>query len=246
MKLSDTQELQLSHRSVRRFQSRPLDEGQLETLIRCGQAAATSSFIQAYSVVRVTRPDVRSVIAEAAGGQPWIVAAAEFLVFCADLNRVERACGRAGQGALEGFAEHAVAAIVDVALMAQNLLLAAESQGLGGVYIGGIRNAPDAIADQLGLPDQVVPVFGMCLGWPDEDNAVKPRQPVAMVLHQDRYRECDEAEFDDYDATMNAYYRQRGSNARVADWSSVTARAVQGKKREHMLGFLQARGFFRR
>ena len=246
MNLTDTQALQLSHRSVRRFQSRPLEEGQLETLIRCGQAAATSSFIQAYSVVRVTRPEARSLIAEAAGGQPWIVAAAEFLVFCADLNRVERACRRAGQGPLEGFAEHAIAAIVDVALMAQNLLLAAESQGLGGVYIGGIRNAPDVIADRLGLPGQVMPVFGMCLGWPDEDNAVKPRQPVDMVLHQDRYRECDGSAFDDYDAVMADYYKRRGSNARVADWSSVTAKAVQGKKREHMLGFMQARGFFRR
>jgi len=246
MELSATQALQLAHRSVRRFQSRPLEEGQLEALIRCGQAAATSSFIQAYSVVRVTQPETRAVIAEAAGGQPWIVAAAEFLVFCADLHRVEQACRRAGQGELEGHAEHAVAAIVDVTLMAQNVLLAAESQGLGGVYIGGIRNAPDVVVDQLELPAQVMPVFGMCLGWPDEDNAVKPRQPVDMVLHQDRYRDVGEADYVDYDAVMQGYYRQRGSNARVADWSCVTAKAVQGKKREHMLGFMQARGFFRR
>jgi nitroreductase len=246
MNLSVTQELQLAHRSVRRFQARPLADGQLEMLIRCGQAAATSSFIQAYSVVRVTGPENRAVIAEAAGGQPWVVAAAEFLVFCADLHRVQRACSRAGQGTLEGYAEHGVAAIVDVALMAQNVLLAAESQGLGGVYIGGIRNAPDVVADVLGLPAQVMPVFGMCLGWPDEDNAVKPRQPLDMVLHQDRYRDSEEAEYDGYDTMMEHYYRQRDSNARVADWSSTTAKAVQGKTREHMLAFMQARGFFRR
>ena len=60
MHLSETQELQLNHRSVRRYRDQPLEPGQLELLIRCGQAAATSSFIQAYSVVRVTRSEARA------------------------------------------------------------------------------------------------------------------------------------------------------------------------------------------
>jgi nitroreductase len=244
MSLTQTQQLQLNHRSVRRFQSRPLEAGQLEELIRCGQAAATSSFIQAYSVVRVTRPEVRSAIATAAGGQVWIEKAAEFLVFCADLRRINAACERAGSGGLEGNSEHALAALTDVALMAQNVLLAAESQGLGGVYIGGIRNAPQVIVDQLALPKWVLPVFGMCLGWPDEDNEVKPRMPVDFVLHQDRYQETSGERMAGYDAEMAAYYASRGANVKLSDWSSATARAMQGKKRTHMLDFLRAQGFF--
>ena len=244
MPLTDIQELQLAHRSVRRFLDRPLDPGQLETLIRCGQAAATSSFIQAYSVVRVTRPEARAAIAKAAGGQAWIERAAEFLVFCADLRRVNAACQRAGRGGLEGFSEHALAAVVDVALMAQNVLLAAESQGLGGVFIGGIRNDPQVVVDQLQLPELVTPVFGMCLGWPDEDNPVKPRMPVDFVLHQDRYRELSADAMARYDAQMADYYATRGSNVKLSDWSTAVAGAVQGKKREHMLEFLCKRGFF--
>ena len=244
MPLTDIQELQLAHRSVRRFLDRPLDPGQLETLIRCGQAAATSSFIQAYSVVRVTRPEARAAIAKAAGGQAWIERAGEFLVFCADLRRVNAACQRAGRGGLEGFSEHALAAVVDVALMAQNVLLAAESQGLGGVFIGGIRNDPQVVVDQLQLPELVTPVFGMCLGWPDEDNPVKPRMPVDFVLHQDRYRELSADAMARYDAQMADYYATRGSNVKLSDWSTAVAGAVQGKKREHMLEFLCKRGFF--
>ncbi len=246
MTLSDTQALQLQHRSVRRFQSRPLDPGQLESLIRCGQAAASSSFIQAYSVIRVTRPEVRAALAQAAGGQAWVERAPEFLVFCADLRRVDTACRRAGKGELEGFSEHAIAAIVDVALMAQNTLLAAESQGLGGVFIGGIRNAPQVAVEQLELPPLVVPVFGMCLGWPDESNEVKPRMPVDFVLKQDVYRDVDDARMAEYDAQMAAYYAARGANVKASDWSAATAAATQGKKREHMLGFLNRLGFFRR
>ena len=246
MPISETQELQLEHRSVRRFLPRPLDPGQLEQLLRCGQAAASSSFIQAYSVVRVTRPEARARIAEAAGGQPWIEQAAEFLVFCADLRRLDAACRRTGRGALEGQAEHALAAIVDTALMAQKVLLAAESQGLGGVFIGGIRNAPEVLVETLALPYQVAPLFGMCLGWPDERNPVKPRMPVELILHQDSYADPPDDAVAAYDATMAAYYAGRGSNVRLSDWSAAVAAALQGKKREHMLGFLQARGFLLR
>lgn len=246
MQLTTTQQLQLSHRSVRRFQDRALDPGQLETLIRCGQAAATSSFIQAYSVVRVTRTDARAAIAAAAGGQAWIERAPEFLVFCADLRRIDAACRRTAKGALEGFTEHALAAVVDVALLAQNVLLAAESQGLGGVYIGGIRNDPQVVVDQLQLPALVTPVFGMCIGWPDEDNPVKPRMPVDYVLHQDIYRDPTDDAMARYDAQMADYYATRGSNIKLSDWSSAVAGAMQGKKREHMLEFLRARGFFKR
>lgn len=246
MSLSHTQQLQLQHRSVRRFQERPLDPGQLEDLIRCGQAAATSSFIQAYSVIRVTRPEARAAIAQAAGGQVWIEQAPEFLVYCADLRRIDAACEGAGRGGLEGFSEHAVAAIVDVALFAQNVLLAAESQGLGGVYIGGIRNDPQVCVDQLDLPKWVSPVFGMCLGWPDENNEVKPRMPVDFVLKQDRYVDISVADLAAYDEQMAAYYAGRGANVKLSDWSTATANAVQGKKREHMLAFLHSRGFFLR
>jgi nitroreductase len=244
MSLTQTQQLQLNHRSVRRFQPRPLEPGQLEELIRCGQAASTSSFIQAYSIVRVTRPEARRAIAVAAGGQVWIEKAAEFLVFCADLRRINAACERAGRGGLEGYSEHALAALTDVALMAQNVLLAAESQGLGGVYIGGIRNAPQVIVDQLALPKWVMPVFGMCLGWPDQDNRVKPRMRVDCVLHQDRYQETSDERMAEYDTEMAAYYASRGANVKLSDWSNATANAMQGKKREHMLDVLRAQGFF--
>ena len=244
MPMTETQHLQLAHRSVRRFLERPLDPGQLEALIRCGQAAATSSFIQAYSVIRVTRPEVRAAIAAAAGGQAWIEQAAEFLVFCADLRRINVACESAGRGGLEGYSEHGLAAIVDVALFAQNVLLAAESEGLGGVYIGGIRNDPRVCVDLLDLPERVIPVFGMCIGWPDEANEVKPRMPVAFVLKQDSYCDVSDDELAAYDAQMARYYANRGANVKLSDWTHATANAVQGKKREHMLDFLHEQGFF--
>ncbi len=243
---SETIELMLKHRSIRKFIDKPISNSDLEHLILAGQAAASSSFIQAYSIIRVTDKAVRAKIAEAAGGQSWINEAPEFLVYCADLKRIELACVQQGQGKLEGHTEHFLAATVDVALVAQNVLLAAESVGLGGVYIGGIRNNPQLLADLLNLPDQVYPVFGMCLGWPAIDPEVKPRFPVASILHQEKYQiEKVEADVTAYDKQMTEYYGSRDSNARLSDWSTQTAKAVQLKKREHMLDFLQQRGLLK-
>lgn len=233
------------HRSVRRYRGEPIGAGLLLELIRAGQGAASSSFIQAYSVVRVTQAAARSAIARAAGDQTWIEQAAEFLIFCADLRRVEAACQSQGVGPLEGWTEHSLAAVVDTALMAQNCLLAAESVGLGGVFIGGLRNEPAVVAETLGLPELVVPLFGLCLGWPAEDPQVKPRLPLALILHQDTYRDPDPGVLADYDRTMAGYYAERSSRLRGRDWSNTTAKAVQGKKREHLLPFLRRFGFFR-
>ena len=244
--MNDVMKLMREHSSVRSYTSEKISESLLAEIIACGQSAASSSFIQAYSVVRISDPAKRRIIAEAAGGQSWIIEAAEFMVLCADMQRINYASFKAGEGELQGYAEHFIAATVDTALMAQNMLLAAESAGLGGVFIGGIRNNPQIVADTIALPQHVYPAFGLCLGWPAQKNAVKPRLPVAAVLHQDTYnQDAVKAAVDNYDVRMADYYGHRSSNIKASNWSTPTARAIQGKRREHMLALLQARGFLK-
>ena len=242
--MNSIMQTQLNHSSVRSYQDKAIASDLLLDILRCGQAAASSSFIQAYSVIQVNDPDKRKTIAQAAGNQRWVVAAPEFLVICADLSRVEYCCQKHQQGDLEGYTEHFMAATVDAALMAQNMMLAVESVGLGGVFIGGIRNDPQTVANTLELPGQVYPVCGLCLGWPKQTMSVKPRLPVQAVLHQDRFDTAKtQVMVDDYDEVMTAYYAERSFNNKSTNWSEQTARAIQGKKREHMLEFLQQRGF---
>ena len=240
-------QLMKDHSSVRNFTDRVIDKSLLDSIVESGQAAASSSFIQAYSVIRVRDKNNRELIAKAAGGQQWVIKAAEFMVICADMSRIQTCCKKSGVEPLEGFTEHFIAATVDAALLAQNMMLAAESAGLGGVFIGGIRNDPEVVAECLQLPEQVYPVFGLCLGWPVDKQAVKPRLPVDVVLHQDSYQaDLVEKQVDEYDEQMENYYSTRQSNVKTTNWSLQTASAVQGKKREHMLAFLQSRGFLKR
>ena len=240
-------EAQLSHKSIRQYTDKAVAPELLHELIRSAQGAASSSFIQAYSLVQVNDVENRHKIATLAGGQKWVAAAPEFLVICADLTRVEYCSIKQGLGELEGYAEHFLAATMDAALMAQNLMLGAESEGLGAVFIGGIRNDPAQVAELLELPEQVIPVFGLCLGWPDAEPDLKPRLPVEVVLHTDKYdaSRC-ESDVDAYDQQIHDYYLSRGDNQKTSNWSEQTAAAVQLKKREHLLGFLQKQGFLKR
>ncbi|MCV5307300.1 nitroreductase NfsA, partial [Escherichia coli] len=86
-----------------------------------------------------------------------------------------------------GLAEQLLIGVVDTALLAQNALIAAESLGLGGVYIGGLRNSIEAVTELLELPQHVLPLFGLCLGWPADNPDIKPRMPAAMLVHENRY-----------------------------------------------------------
>ncbi|WP_054698863.1 oxygen-insensitive NADPH nitroreductase [Desulfosarcina cetonica] len=242
--MNATIDLMRAHRSIRKFSDRAVDEATLETIIAAAQCAATSHFVQAYTVIQVRDAAKRKAIAQLAGPQAWVEKAPVFLVFCADLSRLETACDMHAATMQTGWAEQFVTATVDAALLAQNVLLAAESLGMGGVFIGGIRNDPQTVCNLLEIPDQAYPVFGMCLGWPAHDPPPKPRLPVKAVLVTDRYpenhdRQCLEA----YDRVTNHYYLHRNSNLRDETWTAQMAEFNSRIIRPHMKAFLEKRAF---
>jgi nitroreductase len=243
--MNATIELMKSHRSIRKFTDRDVDDQTLKSVIAAAQCAATSHFVQAYTVIRVRDRRKRQAIAELAGPQVWVSRAPVFLVFCADFNRLTSASSMHASDVEEGWAEQFVTATVDAALLAQNVMLAAESLGMGGVFIGGIRNDPQTVCALLEIPDQAYPVFGMCLGWPAHDPPPKPRLPVDAVLFEDSYPEThDRAMLDDYDRTTNQYYLNRNSNLKDETWTRQMADFIGKVIRPHMKAFLEKKGFF--
>jgi len=234
-----------AHRSIRKFQNKPITNEILETILSAAQCAATSNHVQAYTIIQIRKPTMRQTIAEICGHQAWIVQAPVFLVFCADLNRLQTACERYGKEMALGYAEQFIVATVDTALIGQNTLLAAESLGLGGVFIGAVRNDPQKICDLLEIPDQAYPVFGMCLGYPDDDPPVKPRLPLEAIFKQETYSSDDrDTLLEAYDRTTRHYYRSRNSNLKDETWSHQMAAFMSKIIRPHMKEFLSQQGFF--
>ena len=242
----NTIDLLLSHRSIRKFTERPVSDDLLERILRAGQSAASSSFVQAYSLIRISDSQKRSTLVELAGSQKYIGTCAEFFVCCADLARNHSLCSDGSKGSEPNHAEQLIVATVDVALMAQNMVVAAESEGLGICYIGGVRNNIQAVSDLLELPEFVYPVFGLCLGYPAQDPEPKPRLPKSVWLMENAYREADENDIREYDEVIKNYYAARSSNKKQSTWTEELKGHFSTKVRPHMLSFLQSKGFLKR
>ena len=242
--MNETIRLLKSHRSIRRFKPDPVPDEMARVIIETAQCASTSHHIQAYSIIRVDDPGMRKELRRVSGDQQWVEKCPLLLMFCADLDRPRRACEKQGTRMAEGYAELFVIATVDAALAAQNTMIAAESLGLGGVFIGGMRNDPQTICELLDLPRLVYPVFGMCLGYPDESPGCKPRLPLDVVFKNERYDAAADADkIDSYDAVVNEYYRTRSANSRDDNWTRQIASMTEKPLRTHMKGFLESRGF---
>ncbi|WP_419710502.1 NADPH-dependent oxidoreductase [Pseudomonas sp. NFX224] len=239
----------LEHRSVRSFADTPLPSGTLEALIAAAQSAASSSNLQVWSVVAIESSERKALLAELSGNQSHIRQAPLFLVWLADLSRVERVAQRE-RVELEAvpYIESLLLGTIDAALAAQNAVIALESLGLGSVYIGAIRNDIEGVAQILKLPPQVFPVFGLCIGYPDPDSPaqVKPRLPQAAVLHHETYAtEHEEESINRYDERLSEFYKREGLTAK--GWSDqVINRLLRVDSlhgREHLATQLARLGF---
>lgn len=240
----------LSHRSVRHFLPDALPAGTIEALVAAAQSAPTSSNLQTWSVIAVESQERRQQLADLTGPQPHLAQAPLVLVWLADLSRIARLADhqqRTAQGL--GYLDSFLMGVIDAALAAQNAVVAAEALGLGTVYVGAMRNQPEAVAQVLGTPANVFPVFGLVVGHPDpaKPAAIKPRLPQSAVLHRETYQvPADlDAEIGDYNAVLQAFQAQEGMAP--ADWSRQVVDRLQDpaalKGRHRLFEALLGAGF---
>ena len=240
--MNQTIDLLKAHRSVRKFEKKDVEEDKVKAIVEAAQWSATSSNYQAYTIIRVTDPEKRAKIARLAGGQKWIEECPLFLIFCANLKR-SKDCWEEIDPSVLSNAEMFITATVDTALAAQKAFVAAQSLGLGGVYIGGIRNDLQTVCELLDIPDLVYPVFGMCLGYPSESPDQKPRLPMEVIFKKDRYHEDgDDKLLENYNRAMKDYYMERTGGEKEDTWGSHCGSSMMAKTREYLGNFLKARG----
>jgi len=225
---NETVALQFAHRSVRRFRADPVSDEQLATMVAAAQSAPTSSNLQAWSVVAVRDPGRKARLAALGAGNPFIEQAPLFLVWLADLGRARRlAERRAAPLAAADYVETTLLAALDATLAAQNAIVAAESLGLGVCCVGAMRNHPEEVAAELGLPPHTFAVFGLAVGVPDpgERAGVKPRLPQRAVLHHETYSVADADDVEAYDGRLAAYNEAVGLSG---TWTDRVVRRLAG------------------
>ncbi len=185
----------LNHRSIRNYLDKASPEGWLETLVAAAQSASTSSNLQQWSVVAVTDPELKARVRTLAGGSNglgngYIEQAPAILLWVADISRNHDITVDAGLNpSVHEYLDSFLMASLDAALAAQNASVAAESIGLGTVYIGAARNRAKELAELLNLPRYSYVVCGLVVGWPDPEvqTNIRPRLPQQVVVHHNQY-----------------------------------------------------------
>ncbi len=188
---------QTSHRA---WTDAPVAPDLVRLLAACALAAPSKSFLQQADIVDVRDAERRAAIHALVPAMPWMSDAPALLVFCANGRRFERLFQRRGQAFTNDHLDGFFNPTVDAAMLLMNFINAASAAGLVGCPISMIRNHPRQLAEILELPARVVPVAGLCLGWPAQVRQSNPRLPLAATLHVDRIgTPDDDAAVDDFD-----------------------------------------------
>lgn len=177
------------HRSIRKYTSEAISTKTLEHIIEAGSRASTTGNIQLYSVVVTQDEENKKRLAPFHFNQPMISQAAAVLTICADLNRYEQWCANRNANAGTNNLLWLLNATIDASLFAQNIALAAETKGLGICYLGtALYNAPE-ISEVLELPNGVIPVTVITMGYPDANPPLTDRLPLKAIMHNEKYIE---------------------------------------------------------
>ncbi|WP_335954180.1 oxygen-insensitive NADPH nitroreductase [Klebsiella michiganensis] len=237
--MTPTIELLRSHRSIRHFTDAPISDEQRAAIIASAQGASSSSFLQCSSIIRVTDPEIRQQLVPLSGGQQHVAQAANIdAAEAKGFRRHQRILRQnrgidAAQQQLFGEAQLSVRADLQIAIE-----ISAEYP-----KFSGLRNNIDAVTELLKLPQHVLPLFGLCLGWPDDNPEVKPRMPSAMLVHENHYQPVDDAVLAEYDEQIAQYYLSRGSNTRRDTWSDHIRRTIVKESRPFILQYLHKQGW---
>ncbi|WP_100373572.1 oxygen-insensitive NADPH nitroreductase [Bacillus sp. FJAT-45037] len=237
-------ETQRQHRSYRAYTTTAVEEEKLEAIVSAAQAAPSWINGQQVSIIAVKDENRKAKLAKLVGNQAYVAQAPVFFIFCADFHRAQLAGQKHGK---ELEAIHDVDALLvgatDVGLAMSSAITAAESMELGTVPIGGIRKHPLEVIELLELPKYVIPISGLCIGYPNEDPPLKPRLPKETIYHQERYHSVDPSLIERYDETMSRYMEKRSNGKLSTSWTERVSSFYEKPYYTDIAAMLTKQGF---
>lgn len=168
----------LEHKSIRKYSDKLPSDEIVKTIVRAGQQAPFAS--QYYSLL-LSRNRERN---------PW--KAPLLFTVCVDSHKFELVMARRRWKLVANDLSLLLFGIQDAALMAENMVVAARSLGLGSCFLGGAAYRADKIAAEYKLPLRVFPLVQLVMGYPAEDPPPRPRYPMEFALFEDQYPKLDE------------------------------------------------------
>lgn len=233
----------------RRYTDKAVDAELLRLLCACALSAPSKSDLQQADIVIVNTPG-QNTIADLIPDQPFIRTAPAFLVFLANGRRLPEISRMRGKPFPNDHLDQFFNAAVDTGIVLASFIRAADAVGLGTCPISVIRDHSAKVSQMLRLPQRVIPVAGMCVGWPSERSHISARLGLASTLHEGKYDEGDLAQrIDEYDHRRAAIHPYKPRDpARWGDvpfygWSEDKARQYGVPQRADFGAFVREKGF---
>jgi len=198
----------LDHRSIRKYSLRKPSEGVIRTVVRAGQQAPFSS--QLYSLL----------LSKNRAKHPFH--APLLFTVCVDPHKFEAIMARRGWKLITNDLTLLLFGIQDASLMAENMVIAGRSLGLGSCFLGSAMYNAERIAKEYSLPAKVFPLVQLAMGYPAEDPHPRPRYPIEFTLFDGKYPELTDelvgAAMDEMDEgyLRQDYYRTRRAKIPLA------------------------------
>lgn len=245
--MNDVIKLQLNHKSIRKFKDEQLPKEIIETLVNVARHTATSNFMQSYSIVCLSSQEKKQKLAEICN-QPYVAEASHVFIFVADQYRNRQiAVENSQETSVLHNMDRFMVAMTDAVLAAQNVNLAAESLGLGTVFLGSILNDNDKTSELLELPELTFAVLGLAIGYKDQEPQLKPRLPQDIMFFEESYQTFDNyvEALKDYDDVVTTYYDLRDANKRIESFTNQITAGMNRKpeKRLKIKSDLEKKGF---
>jgi nitroreductase len=238
-----------ARRVHRRYSERPVDPALLRLICACALSAPSKSDLQQADIVILNKTD-QNTIAGLIPDQPFIAAAPAFLIFLANGRRLPEISKLRGKPFPNDHLDQFFNAAVDAGIVLACFMRAAGAVGLGTCPISVIRDHSTKVSELIGLPQRVIPVAGMCVGWPSEQGHISARLSLSGTLHDGKYNEGDlAARIDAYDrrrAALHAYKPRdpaRWGEAPFYGWSEDKARQYGVPQRADFGAFVRGKGF---
>lgn len=186
----------INRRSIRKYSSRDITDELLNRLLLESERTQTMGNLQLYSVVVTRSEEGKKKLAPAHFNQPMVTEAPVVLTICADFHRTSEWCNQ--RQAVPGYGNFLsfINAAIDALLFTQTFCNLAEEEGLGYCYLGTTVYCPQMIIDALKLPQLVMPVATITLGWPAENPPVSDRLPLDAIVHQETYQDYSTEDID--------------------------------------------------
>lgn len=235
----------------RHYAAREVPADIVRLLCASALSAPSKSDLQQADILIVRDAQQRGRIADLMPQMPWLNEAPVFLLFLANGRRTPFIAEMRGKPFPNDHLDLFLNATVDAGIVLATFVRAAEAVGLGCCPISVIRDHAAVVSELVGLPDKVIPVAGMTLGWPAEEGALSPRLPLSVTVHEERFDDSGLADkIDAYDRRRAATrpYRKQRDTARFGEadfygWSEDKARQYAVPQRADFGDFVRKQGF---